>query len=107
MNVFLSVGLNIKDNTSNMNNLALIVSLVGSLALYLVEIKELKCAVVGKISPLIKFYWVSSIFLSLLKKEEDDLICFMHMMSGSPRRHLFRASRERRLFVIDSELLII
>ena len=53
MDVFLVVSLDTIVCTSNMYNLALIISLTESLVLYLLETKELKCAVVGKIKPLI------------------------------------------------------
>lgn len=54
----------------------------GSLALYRVEMKELKCAVVGKMSPLMKFSCTSSILFSLLKKLVENLVWRMLMMSG-------------------------
>lgn len=53
MNILLPVGLNVSVFTSNIKSRALTVNLFGSLALYLDDMNELKCAVVGKMSPLI------------------------------------------------------
>ncbi len=45
----------------------------------------LKCAVVGKMIPLIKYSEVSSVFFYLLKNEVVVLTLVTVMISGSPR----------------------
>jgi len=52
LNISLPVGLGYSEVTSNMKSFALMWCFAGSLTLYLDEMKELKCAVVGKMRPL-------------------------------------------------------